>query len=206
MGQRNREKFLQHNKGTKQTDNETLQNEEEDEEGRRKEIRKKEREGRKLYNETAQNEVYDDERRSKGIGKQKKEGRESDNETVQNKEEDEEGWDKEMKKRKQERRHMSTEAAKASETAAAEAESYQITVKANRSFANRAGAVTRSKLAIENRDPKLAQLPHVKINRRPSLVSCNQTAICSPTADFFYFAVNGNAAFVAQIQILSGAK
>ncbi|KZS19699.1 Uncharacterized protein APZ42_013789 [Daphnia magna] len=84
-------------------------------------------------------------------GKTKKEGRESDNETVQNEEEDEEGWDKGMKKRKEERRHPLTEAAEASEMAAAEAESYQITVKANPSFASRARAVTRSKLAIENR-------------------------------------------------------
>ncbi|KAK4007254.1 hypothetical protein OUZ56_012415 [Daphnia magna] len=114
-------------------------------------MEKQEREGRKFYNETAQNEVYDEEGRSKGMGKQKKEGRESDNETVQNEEEDEEGWDKEMKKRKEGRRHPSTEAAEASEKAAVEAESYQITVKANRSFANRTGAVTRSKLAIENR-------------------------------------------------------
>ncbi|KAK4009482.1 hypothetical protein OUZ56_018594 [Daphnia magna] len=104
------------------TDKVTLQNEEEDEEGRRKEMGKQEREGRKLYNETAQNEVYDEDGRSKG-----------------------------MEKQKEERRHPSIEAAEASKMAAAEAESYQITVKANRPFANRNGEVTRSKLAIENR-------------------------------------------------------
>ncbi|XP_032782917.2 uncharacterized protein LOC116920870 [Daphnia magna] len=76
-----------------------------------------------------------------------------------------------MKKRKEERRHPSIEAAEASKMAAAEAESYQITVKANRSFANRNGEVTRSKLAIENRDPKLAQMSHVKINRLPSSIA-----------------------------------
>ncbi|KAI9552187.1 hypothetical protein GHT06_022524 [Daphnia sinensis] len=126
MGQRNR-----YNKSTRQTENETLQTKK-----KRMKGNKKWENGKKLYNKTVQNEVDNEKGR-------KKQRRKSDNETVQNRRRRRGRIGQRKEKLKEEGRHTSTEAADANETAAAEAESYHTTLKGNRSFANRTGAVTR---------------------------------------------------------------